>query len=365
MSLAGRSLTTQWILLLVLSVAFAAGLEALGLPAALLLGPMVAGALLGTNDATAQVPRLPYMLAQAIISCLMVRGITSSIFDVMLHDGLLFIVLIAAVLLASGMLGWILMRMQVFPGTTAIWACWPGAASAMVLMAEDYGADARLVAFMQYLRVVLVALTASIVARFWVDPAVVHAAGIVWFPEVRWLPFAETVALVLTGVLLGQVLRIPAGGFIVTLVLGIVLHVSELIEIELPQWLLTVSYALVGWRIGLLFTGPILRHAFRALPRVLASIITLILICSGFAWLLTRYGGIDPLTAFLATSPGGADAIAIISASTAHVDVQFVMAMQTLRFFVVLLIGPALARLFAGAGRPKATPPAPPASPPD
>jgi uncharacterized membrane protein AbrB (regulator of aidB expression) len=40
----------------------------------------------------------------------------------------------------------------------------PGAATVMMVMVEAYGADFRLVAFMQYLRVVLVAAVASVVA---------------------------------------------------------------------------------------------------------------------------------------------------------------------------------------------------------
>ena len=56
--------------------------------------------------------------------------------------------------------------------------------------------------------------------------------------------------------------------------------------------------------------------------------------------------GLDPLTAYLATSPGGADTVAIIAAST-PVDVPFVMAMQTGRFLLVLALGPSLARLVA------------------
>ena len=40
----------------------------------------------------------------------------------------------------------------------------------MMIMAGAFGADARLVAFMQYLRVVLVAAVASLVARFWGRP---------------------------------------------------------------------------------------------------------------------------------------------------------------------------------------------------
>ena len=62
--------------------------------------------------------------------------------------------------------------------------------------------------------------------------------------------------------------------------------------------------------------------------------------------LLHVFAGIDPLTAYLATSPGGADSVAIIAASS-HVDVPFVMALQTGRFLVVLLIGPRLARFVA------------------
>jgi uncharacterized protein len=52
------------------------------------------------------------------------------------------------------------------------------------------------------------------------------------------------------------------------------------------------------------------------------------------------------MTAYLAMSPGGADSVAIIAASS-KVDVSFVMALQTARFVVVLLIGPSLARFIA------------------
>ena len=36
----------------------------------------------------------------------------------------------------------------------------------MVALSEAFGADVRLVAFMQYLRVIVVVITASLVARF-------------------------------------------------------------------------------------------------------------------------------------------------------------------------------------------------------
>ena len=50
---------------------------------------------------------------------------------------------------------------------------------------------------------------------------------------------------------------------------------------------------------------------------------------------------------YLATSPGGVDAAAIIAAST-KVDTPFVMALQTIRVIVVLAVGPHVAGRVAG-----------------
>ena len=237
-------------------------------------------------------------------------------------------------------------RWRVLPGTTAVWGSSPGAATAMMLMAEAYGADAQLVAFMQYLRVVFVAIAASAIARLWINVSGAPAPAIVWFSPIDWLPFLETLGVAGLGILLGQALRIPAGALILPMAAGAALHISGLVQIELPPWLLAISYALIGWNIGLGFTRRILRHASRALPQIVLSILALIAFCCGLAFVLVQALGVDPLTAYLATSPGGMDSIAIIAASS-KVDISFVMALQTARFVVILLIGPRLARFIA------------------
>jgi uncharacterized protein len=61
------------------------------------------------------------------------------------------------------------------------------------------------------------------------------------------------------------------------------------------------------------------------------------------AAMLVMVAKVDPLTAYLATSPGGSDSIAIIAASS-DVDVSFVMAMQTVRMIVVLFLAPILTK---------------------
>ena len=337
----------QIALLLALSAVFAVLLELAGIPAALLLGPLIGGIIVSVSGGALRVPRRPYLAAQSVVGCLIAGVITMDIVQTFLGDWPLFVALVGAIIVASGILGWLMSRWSALPGTTAVWGSSPGAASAMMLMAEAFGADAQLVAFMQYLRVVFVAAAASLMAKFLI-PAGVKAAPIVWFPPIDPLPFAETLLLAAIGGYLGVRLRVPAGAMLVTLVAGSALHVAGLIQIELPEWLLAISYAVLGWNIGLGFTRRIVLHALRALPQVIASILVLLAFCGGLAYVLVRLLGIDPVTAYLATSPGGMDSVAIIAAST-PVDVPFVMALQTVRFMLVLLLGPWLARWLANA----------------
>lgn len=162
----------------------------------------------------------------------------------------------------------------------------------------------------------------------------------------RWLPFAGTLLVIAAGYLIARRVKLPSGPMLITLILGTIIEDTGVLSLELPPWLLALSYAVIGWSIGLRFTREIVWYAARALPRVLLSVLTLVAVCCGFAFLLVQFAGIDPLTAYLATSPGGADTVAII-ASSSHVDISFVMAMQTGRFILVLITGPAISRFVA------------------
>ena len=346
MNLGSRSPGLQWLILLALSILFFLMLQALRLPAALLLGPMAAAIAVAAADGTVRVPIRPFVVAQGAIGCLIAHSIEPSTLTEMVHDWPIFLMVIASVILASNTLGWFLARWQVLPGTTAVWGSSPGAAAAMTLMAEAYGADIRLVAFMQYLRVVFVAVIASVVSGIWVTGPIASAPALVWFPPVDWIDFAQTLILIGAGSWAAVRLRVPAGPMLVPMIVGVILQNTGLMTIVLPPWFLAISYALIGWNIGSRFTRPILAHAARALPRVVASILTLITICGGIAAILVFVADVDPLTAYLATSPGGADSIAIIAASS-DVDLPFVMAMQTARFLIVLITGPAIARFIA------------------
>jgi len=336
----------QWPLLIILSAITALVMMWIQLPGALLLGPMAAGIVWSLYGGTLQVPRKLFLCAQAIIGCLVARSISPDMLSTFARHWSLFLAIVCSTIAASSLMGWVISKLKVLPGTTAIWGSSPGAAAAMVLMAEEFGADARLVAFMQYLRVIIVAGGASLIARLWIDTNSATAAPIIWFPPLYWSTL-ETIALAASGIMLARLCRIPSGAMLVPMMLGMALQSKNLIQIDLPEWLLSIAYALMGWRIGLGFTRTVLKHAVRALPKIIFSIILLIGFCGVLAWLLVNYIHLDPLTAYLATSPGGMDSIAVIAASSKSVDLEFVMALQTVRLFLVIFIGPALARMIA------------------
>ena len=72
-------LPLQWLALLLLSVLIGLLWNALRLPAALLLGPMLGGIVFGVNGLRLVVPRWPYLGAQALIGAMVSMAITPAI----------------------------------------------------------------------------------------------------------------------------------------------------------------------------------------------------------------------------------------------------------------------------------------------
>jgi membrane AbrB-like protein len=358
-SLNDRSPLSRWAVLALLTLVFGGALSLARLPAGLLLGAIAAAATVSAFEGGTRVsPRL-FIMAQAAIGGMIAQKMTPVILSEMARDWPIFIAAALLVVIVSAAFGWLLTRWRLLPGATAIWGALPGAASAMVIMSEAYGADMRLVAFMQYLRVLLVALVASLVARFLTPGGGAGGGGLSGFAApVDWTGFGLTLALLYAAAWFARVTRIPAGPLLLPLFVGAAAQDFGLLTLELPRAFLALNYAILGWAIGERFSRAILRHAFRALPAILGSILALIGLCGLLAFALARVANLDPMTAYLAMSPGGIDAVAIVAAS-AKLNLSFVMALQTARVLMVILVGPSLARFLSGRAAAEGAPEAP------
>jgi membrane AbrB-like protein len=334
-----------WVILAAASLVVALGFEEARLPASFLIGPLIAGIGVRLVGIELAVPRRVFLASQAVVGAMLGTALTPSIVATFRHEWPILLGAVALMVATATFLGWALSRFGVVPGTTGVWGSSPGAASAMVVQAAHHGADVQLVAFMQYVRVLFVASTASVAARIFIGVDAMPPPPVL-FPTIHPGPFALTIALVVVLGVLGVLSRVPSGAMLGPLIVGAVLHGSDTFAMELPTWLLVAAYTGLGWTIGLGFTRAAVVHAARALPWIAASIVVLMAVSAVVALELHDRLGIDPLTAWLATSPGGMDTIAVIAAST-PVDVSFVLALQAVRFFVLVAIGPALSRMVA------------------
>ena len=336
----------RWLLLLAATGCVTWILWAAALPAALLLGPLATAAALAASGLPLRLPRPPFILAQAVIGCLLARAATPALFPALAVDGPLFLAVVLTSIGSAAALGWTLCRLGVLPGSTAIWGTSPGGATAMVILADVYGADVRLVAVMQYLRIACVALAATLVARFFGAHTLHAQAQTLWFPPFE-PGFGVALALMAGGTLAGFATRLPCGAMLVPMLVGGTLRLAGIADISLPPWLLAGAYTVIGWRIGLGFTRDLMVYAAKILPLLLIVVATLLGISAGLSFVLAKLTGVDPVTAYLAASPGGLDSIAVIAATT-PVDMPFVMTLQTMRFMLVVLLAPPMARFLSG-----------------
>ncbi len=313
------SLAGRWAILVSVSAVAIALLTLAKLPGAFLLGAMIGSVVLVTWSTPVKVGTAVSATAMALVGCMIGRVITRGTVHMMAQNWLVFAVAVVSVIVAAAAFSdgrW--RACASYLERAAVWGAFPGAASVMVFMSEAFGADVRLlVAFMQYMRVAVVAIVASAVARFFGFNAT-GASGTPLFAPIDWPAFGLALALAACGVLAATRTKIPAGGLMVPFVLTpLVTNLADL-HVELPRWLLAIAYIVLGWNIGLRFTHDVVKAAARAFPRVLAGVLALIAVCGALSIALAAVTHVDALTAYLAMSPGGADTAAIIAASAHH-----------------------------------------------
>lgn len=344
LSLHALPAAVQWLLLLVLAGGAGQGLRLVEMPAGQFLGPMLVAIVFAVSGANIRVPRVIFKLGQGSVGALVAHSISLAVLLSLMQSWQVMVLATVLTVVLSAVVGLGLVRFGGLSASTAAWGTAPGAASAMVGMAEEQGADGRVVATMQYVRVVCVVVVGALVSRL------LGVEG--GATEVRAVPFLldphsllnllASLAVVASGALFGA--RLPAGALLLPLFLGGVLQVSGLVEIRLPSTLLAMAYGAIGCYVGLRFDRPTLRYVWRRLPAMILGALALILLCAVSAWVIAHWLGMDFLSVYLATSPGGLDAMAIIAVDTQS-DVGLVLAMQTLRLIGVVLTGAFFARL--------------------
>ena len=232
-----------------------------------------------------------------------------------------------------------------------------GGATGIVAIADELGADSRLVAFMQYARLLVVVLLAPLVATSLAgtgrdDVSHVRADGGDLVADL-----VLTLGCALAGVLMARRIHFAAGALLWPLAVAAVVSVSGLAgDAGVPGLVASLAFTVVGLQVGLRFTVATVREARALLPWVLGAIGVLVVACAALAALLVPLAHVTFADAYLATTPGGLFVVA--AAASVSANASFVVSVQALRVLVMIVTAAPLVRLIGRwdtSTRPRAT----------
>jgi uncharacterized protein len=331
------------------AILFAFALQGAHLPAAWLFGPLVASALFALRDWEAvELPRAVYIAAQAVIGSALGAGFSPATLLALPKHFLIFAFAVIFILLTSLFNGWILTRRTRLDVATAFLGTMPGGAGEMAAMSDSLRADSRLVVIMQYTRLLLILVSLAVATPFLGHQSsstrMHEAVPVALLPATFvWWKTGTLCLLAFAGWLTGMRTRIPAGTFLAPTVLYFLLEISGVPLGRWPWPILAIAYLVMGLQIG----GRFRPSTLAAIKDILLPVCgtTLLLLAGSFvlAWILTREMGLDPVSAYLAATPGGLDSVAAVAAELQG-DTAVILTVHLVRLLCVLTVGPWLVR---------------------
>jgi membrane AbrB-like protein len=363
---------TPWpgVILVALVVAFSLLLAWLGLPSPVLFGSLAAGLGYALIAPTApKVPLFAFTSGQAVLGAAIGATLEPDTISSLRADWFPVLLSCVATLFLSVAAGYVLRLKSGISTATGVFAMVAEGASGLVAIAHDLGADDRVVAVVQYLRVLIILLGMPLVAHAVFhpptlgitiydaevfDPTSANAPPPVFFVgpvgvelAPHWAGLAVAGLSLLIGLPLARLIAFPAGALLFPLIVAAILAGTGTIGAGVPNWLENVGFALIGLQVGLRFTQESLKAVATVLPLAIVTIIGMVAISAGFGMFLAEATDRSRLDGYLATTPGGLYAVLATAVSSGS-DVTFVLMVQIARLFVMLFSAPLLARLIAG-----------------
>jgi uncharacterized protein len=320
--------------------------EAVGLPAPWLLAGLAGGlAVALIRGGALELPDASIAASQAVVGVTLGASIAPGSLGGIAGAWWIVLAVVAATLASSVAVAFALARPTGIDRTTAALGMLPGAAPALVAVGDEVDADARLVATMQYGRVLIVVATVPLVALLLGSGHAAPSAGPPRLEPANGLgPVLAAALIAAGGALLARLARAPAASLVGPLALSAVAAVTGIVELAVPGVVADAAFVVVGAAVGLRFDRESVRRAGRLVPTIVGAVVALSVACAAIGFALLLALDTDPLTAYLATTPGGISSV-LAATFDSGADLTVVVGVQTLRLLVLALAAPFAARL--------------------
>jgi len=368
----------SYIFLVAACLAAGALIAAFRLPGAWLIGPLfLAAAIAIRGGPRLKLPRRGIVCIQSIIGVSLAGSFLPSSLPALAHHWLPVLVLVLSMQCLTIINALYFVHSCGLNPSTALLGTLPGGAGEMSAMSENFGADPRLVSVMQYTRLLVIILFLSVGTSIIVHTggarglhlntapplsagshlalaplssstglsildSAVHVAPVGPLP---WIVVVLPVVISGIGALAAVQLRIPAGTLLIPLSLS-VWTASCGYPAVYPKVVLMATYALLGMQIGSQFDCEVLERMKGLLLPLLGTSFFLAIGSIVIGVLFARLIGLDGASAYLASTPGGLDSVAVV-ANEIKADSAVVLSVHFTRLLLVLISGPQLVKAFS------------------
>ena len=221
---------------------------------------------------------------------------------------------------------------------TSVFSSLPGTMNAVVIQGDKLGGDARWIAIAQALRIALVVISTSMIFYLMPGQGLENPST-----ELGKLNHLVWLALVPVGWWLANQLRLPMAEFLGPMLISASLSLT-IVDIELPSWIMIITFVILGSGIGSRFSGACVTQLLKVSRYAVLATSLGMLIAAIFAFVTWKLTAIPLSHAFLALVPGGVGEMALI-ATAAGINPIYVVYIHLIRLFVLILSAPLLSYL--------------------
>lgn len=226
------------------------------------------------------------------------------------------VALIPFILLAHGGCYAIMRKLGGYKKLDAYFAALPGGIIDSAALAEEAGADLRIVTAQHFIRIILVVASVPLLFLFVHGDAVGSLAGeTMATADYNLVDIALILVIALVGLFLGKLTRLPASHMLGPLFLALALSITGVIDIALPPWLGHTAQFVVGSALGAQFSGVSRQLLVRGFGMGLLSGTYMLLLAGLFAMLLVPYVPAEFGALFISFAAGGLAEMSLIALS--------------------------------------------------
>ena len=257
--------------------------------------------------------RLVFM---AIIGTMIGSRFSPELLNLLPHFWISGLALIPFILLAHGGNYMIMRNLGGFTKLDAYFAALPGGIVDSAALAEEAGADLRIVTAQHFIRIIIVVATIPFLFLIFQGSAVGSQAGeTLANTAYDGIDILLIITIALLGLGFGYVARLPVSHMLGPLLFALVLSISGVVSIDIPEWLMHMAQYMIGTALGAQFSGLSRKLLVRSLGVGVVVGTYMLALGATIAVILTQFVPAEFPVLFISFAAGGLAEMSLIALS--------------------------------------------------